>query len=220
MRDLRQNHDWPVNSRQMIVLGLGVAAIAIGYGVGKSLTQNRVAFRDGDDAPERSLRRKPAGDETVVGRTITINRPRAELFAYWADFSNLPRFMQNLDSVSVEGDVAHWQIKVPGHRAVRVETRLTEKVENAVLAWTSTENSELQASGRVTFRDAPAGRGTEVEGELSYAPPFGELGRLIGTFFQTDPLIQGRRELRRFKMLMETGEIATSKNHKTDEQEA
>ena len=55
---------------------------------------------------------------------------------------------------------------------------------------------------------------------MSYIPPLGELGKLIGRFFQTDPLSQGRQELRRFKMLMETGEIATSKNHKTDEQEA
>ncbi|MBC7737527.1 MAG: SRPBCC family protein [Candidatus Saccharibacteria bacterium] len=219
MRDVREDRGWPVYYRPMLVLGLGVAAIAIGYGVGKSLTQNPVGMRDADDAPQRTLRRK-SRDETVVGRTITINRPRAELFAFWADFSNLPQFMQNLQSVSLDGDVAHWQIKLPGHRSLAVQTRMTDRVENEVLAWTSTEDSELQASGRVVFRDAPAGRGTEVEGELSYVAPFGELGKLIGRFFQTDPLMQGRRELRRFKMLMETGEIATSKNHKTDEQEA
>ena len=102
-------------------------------------------------------------------------------------------------------------------RCVHMETCITTNVENEVLAWASTDNSAIKAAGKVTFRDAPAGRGTELEAELSYVPPMGEIGRLIGKLFQTNPLIQGRRELRRFKMLMETGEIATNKNQKLPE---
>ena len=60
----------------------------------------------------------------------------------------------------------------------------------------------------MTFRDAPGGRGTEVEAIIAYKPPAGELGRIIAKLFQHEPEIQGRRELRRFKMLMETGEVA------------
>jgi len=204
-------------SKTILGLGLALGAVAIVYSVASSLNQNRVASRPGDDAPARTGKTKPAGDAAMVGRTITINRPRAELFAFWADFSKLPQFMQSLDSITVEGDVARWKIAAPLGRSVQMETRVTANIENEVLSWASTENSEMKAEGKVTFRDAPAGRGTELEAELSYVPPLGDVGRLIGKLFQTDPLIQGRRELRRFKMLMETGEIATNKNHKTQE---
>ena len=210
----RDRHDY---SKTILGLGLALGAVVIVYSVASGLKQNRVAYRLGDDAPTRNGRAKPAGKAAFVGRTITINRPRAELFAFWADFANLPRFMQSLDSITVKDDVAIWKIAAPLGRFLQMETRMTANIENEVLSWASTENSEMKAEGKVTFKDAPAGRGTELEVELSYVPPLGELGRLIGKLFQTDPLIQGRRELRRFKMLMETGEIATNKNHKAQE---
>ena len=217
MRLAEVHNDRSAFSKAILAFGLGLGAVAIGYVVATSLAQNRVSHRPLDDAPKRASRTKPEGALTLVGRTITINRPRAELFAFWSDFSNLPRFMQSLDSISVCGDVARWKIAAPMGRCVHMETRMTTNVENEVLAWASTDNSAIKAAGKVTFRDAPAGRGTELEAELSYVPPMGEIGRLIGKLFQTDPLIQGRRELRRFKMLMETGEIATNKNQKLPE---
>jgi len=217
MRHTQSYRDQSDNSRTLLAVGLGLGAVAIGYVVVKSMNQKRVALRPIDDAPVRTTKAKPMGNAAMVGRTITINRPRAELFAFWADFANLPQFMQSLSSLSVDGDIARWKIAAPMGRFVDMETRMTANIENEVLSWASTENSEMKAEGKVTFRDAPAGRGTELEAELSYVPPLGEVGRLIGKLFQTDPLIQGRRELRRFKMLMEAGEIATSKNHKAQE---
>ena len=210
-------HDIPNRSKALIALGLGLGAVAVGYAIATSSNQNRVNFRPDDDSPARTARKKPAGEFAMVGRSITINRPRSELFKFWSDFSNLPAFMESLEAVSLDGDVAHWKIKAPFGQFVHMETRMTANVENEVLAWASTENSQMRADGKVTFRDAPAGRGTELEAELSFVPPLGDIGRLIGTLFQTDPLIQGRRELRRFKMLMEAGEVATNKNHKTKE---
>jgi len=217
MRHTQSYRDQSDNSRTLLAVGLGLGAVAIGYVVVKSMNQKRVVSRPIDDAPVRTTKVKPMGNAAMVGRTITINRPRAELFAFWADFANLPQFMQSLSSLSVDGDIARWKIAAPMGRFVDMETRMTANIENEVLSWASTENSEMKAEGKVTFRDAPAGRGTELEAELSYVPPLGEVGRLIGKLFQTDPLIQGRRELRRFKMLMEAGEIATSKNHKAQE---
>lgn len=192
----------------LLVLGVGAAAYA-GYSVAKASTQNPVHDRPDDDAPSRTARSHP-----VAGRTVTVNRPRSELFGFWSDFSNLSRFMQNVSKITLDGDVARWEIAGPLGQTVTLHTVLTERRENEFLAWKSTEASELRASGKITFREAPAGRGTEIEAEVTYDPPLGELGRWIGKLFQTDPLIQGRRELRRFKMLMETGEIATNINHK------
>lgn len=198
------------NRALLLVLGFGAAAAYAAFAVARSSTQNRVDFRPDDDAPART-----AKDHPVAGRTITINRPRADLFAFWADFANLSQFMQSITNVAMEGDVARWDIAGPLGQTMTLRTTMTNRRDNEYLAWQSTENSDVKASGRILFRDAPAGRGTEVEAELTYHPPMGEVGRWIGKLFQTDPVIQGRRELRRFKMLMETGEIATNKNHRT-----
>ena len=198
------------NKTLLLLLGVGAAATYVGYSIAKSATQNQVAFRPQDDAPARTAR-----DHPVAGRTITINRPRAELYAFWSDFANLPRFMQSVSNVTLEGDVAKWEIAGPLGRTITLRTVTTDRRQDESLAWQSTEGSDLQMSGKITLRDAPAGRGTEIEAEVAYHPPLGELGRWIGKLFQADPVIQGRRELRRFKMLMEAGEIATNINHKT-----
>lgn len=200
-----------LNAGQAILLAVGAGAVAyIGYSMAKSSTQNRVAFRPDDDAPARTARDKP-----VSGRTITINRPRAELFAYWVEFSNLPTFMQGVRAVTMEGEVALWDMSGPQGQTASLRTILTERRDDEYLAWQSTEASDVEASGQITFRDAPAGRGTEIEAEVNYHPPLGDVGRWIGKLFQADPVLQGRRELRRFKMLMETGEIATNANQKS-----
>ena len=95
---------------------------------------------------------------------------------------------------------------------VDLETEIAEEREGELIAWRSTEASDIDADGRVTFTEGPAGRGTIVSAEVAYRPPGGEVGRWIAKLFQREPSVQGRRELKRFKMLMETGEIATSSN--------
>ncbi len=197
------------NKTLMLMIGVGAAATYVGYSIAKSAGQNRVAFRPEDDAPARTAKDRP-----VAGRTITINRPRAELYAFWSDFSNLPQFMQGVSSVTLEGDEARWEMPGPLGRTIMLRTIMTDRQQDERLVWKTTEASDVQMSGHIRFRDAPAERGTEIEAEVAYQPPLGELGRWIGKIFQTDPVIQGRRELRRFKMLMETGEIATNINHK------
>jgi uncharacterized membrane protein len=77
------------------------------------------------------------------------------------------------------------------------------------------EGSQIDTEGKVLFRDAPGDRGTEVEAIVAYKPPAGELGRWIAKLFQREPAVQGRRELKRLKMLLETGEIATAQNRKS-----
>jgi uncharacterized membrane protein len=148
----------------------------------------------------------------LVGRTITINRPRAELYAFWRDFQNLALFMENVESVTpAGGDRSHWVVKAPAGKTVEWDSVLTEEVENEVLAWESAEGADIKNAGRIEFRDAPPGRGTEVTATIVYEPPGGDLGKLIAKLFQKEPKIQARRELRRFKQLMETGEISTAK---------
>lgn len=166
-----------------------------------------------DSAPPRTRRAPEPQDQTVVGHSVTVNRPRAELFAFWRDFSNLPRFMENIEKVTPGPDGRSvWTIAAPGGLTVDLETEIAEEREGELIAWRSTEASDIDADGRVTFTEGPAGRGTIVSAEVAYRPPGGEVGRWIAKLFQREPSVQGRRELKRFKMLMETGEIATSSN--------
>lgn len=152
-----------------------------------------------------------AKGDTLVGKTVTINRPRADLYAFWRDFSNLPRFMENLVSVEPAGEGrTHWTVKAPAGKTVEWISVITEDRPGELIGWASEEGADVPNSGRVEFRDAPGGRGTWVTATILYDPPAGIIGRVIAKMFQREPAIQARRDLRRFKQLMETGEIATS----------
>ena len=147
-------------------------------------------------------------EAALAARTVTINRPRAELYAFWRDFRNLALFMENIESVTPGDDRrSHWVVKAPAGKTVEWDSVLVEEVENELLAWETVEGSGLRNAGRIEFRDGPPGRGTEVTATIVYEPPGGELGKLVAKLFQKEPKIQARRELRRFKQLMETGEI-------------
>ena len=189
-----------------LAFGAGVAVTAAwGYLL---LRERRTGYPH-DSAPGRTARKDRFGDYAVVGRTVTINRPRAELYAFWRDFSNLPQFMTDVEAVEEGRDgLTRWRISAPAGRTVELETEIVEDRPDELIAWRSTDASDIETEGRVAFRDAPGGRGTEVEAIIAYNPPGGELGRIVAKLFQHEPKIQARRELKRFKMLMETGEVA------------
>ena len=150
-------------------------------------------------------------EAAVVGRTVTINRPRAEVYAFWRDFRNLARVMENVDSVTVgEDGRSHWVVKAPAGRTVEWDSVVTEDRPDELIAWASVEGADIKNTGRVEFRDAPPGRGTEVTATIIYDPPAGDLGVLIAKLFQKEPTVQTRRDLRRVKQLLETGEISTA----------
>jgi len=174
-----------------------------------------------DDAPLAASKRseaigeatesliEPKGD-TISGRAVTINRPLPELFAYWRDVTNLATFMDNVVSVSpIDPKRSHWVVKAPGGKTVEWDSAITEEQENSFIAWASEPGADVANSGRIDFRDAGA-RGTVVTATILYDPPAGTVGKLIAKMFQREPAVQARRALRRFKQLMETGEIATA----------
>ncbi len=175
-----------------------------------------------DDAPASTSKRGDAVDEAsqtmvedkgcaLTGRTVTINRPRAELFAYWRDFANLASFMDNVVRIDViDQRRSHWVVKAPAGKTVEWDSVITEERDGELIAWASAEGADVPNSGRIDFRDATGGRGTTVTATILYDPPAGVVGKLIAKVFQREPAIQARRDLRRFKQLMETGEIATS----------
>lgn len=174
-----------------------------------------MAHTQSDDAPKKAQRDDKDGDYAIVGRSVLINRPRAELFAFWRDFTNLPQFMHAIESIQITGEkTAAWKVRAPAGQTVTLETELTDIIEGEQLGWTSVEGSQIETKGLVTFADAPEGRGTIVSADIGYVPPGGDIGRLVAKLFAAEPNIQARHELKRFKMLMETGEISTSDNRR------
>ena len=190
----------------MSSLILATGAVALG-----AFLSHRHRLRTTDNASS-SAKRQPPGDLALVGRSVTIRQARAKLFEYWRDFSNLPKFMENLESIEDAGanDALMWNIKAPAGRTVSVTTEIDSEKQDEHIAWRSVEGSDLEPSGEVRFEDAPGDRGTRVSLTMSYDPPGGALGQLIAKLFQREPQVQTRHDLKRFKMLMETGEIATS----------
>lgn len=154
----------------------------------------------------------------VVGRSVTVNLPREQVYAFWRDFKNFPSFMENIESVSI-GDErrSHWVVQAPGGRTVEWDAVLNEDIPGELIAWSSVENAEIKNAGRIEFRDAAPGRGTIVTATIAYEPPAGRLGQLVAKLFQEDPKIQARRDLRRFKQVLETGEVATSRIRRDEE---
>ena len=144
-------------------------------------------------------------------RSVSVNRPPEELYRYWRDFSNLPRFMYHLQSVQVQDERrSHWVAKAPAGMQVAWDAEITEDRPNELIAWQSLPGADVPNSGRVRFLPGPAGRGTVVRVEIEYRPPGGALGKLVAKLFGEEPQQQVAGDLRRFKQVMETGEVVRS----------
>jgi uncharacterized membrane protein len=169
-----------------------------------------------------------------VKHAITISRTPEELYRFWRDFQNLPRFMKHLESVQVTpqameqsagqttgqanqalgrpagGNRSHWVAKAPAGRTVEWDAEIIEDQPNKLIAWRSLEGADVNNSGVVRFVKAPGGRGTTVTVELRYDPPAGALGASVAKLFGEDPDWQVKDDLRRFKQVMEMGEVITT----------
>lgn len=150
-------------------------------------------------------------DAAVVGRSVTVNMPRDRVYAFWRDFRNFPSFMENVKSVAADdGRRSHWVIAAPGGGTVEWDSVITEDVAGEALAWESAPGADIRNTGRIEFKDASPGRGTIVTATIVYDPPGGQIGQMIAKLFQREPKMQARRDLRRFKQFLETGEVATA----------
>jgi uncharacterized membrane protein len=147
--------------------------------------------------------------QTEVVKSVTINKSPAELYDFWRNFENLPRFMNHLESVKVLDEKrSEWTAKAPLGTRVSWNAVISEDVRNERIAWTSYGESDVKNSGRVEFLPTVE-RGTEVKVTIRYEPPAGALGKIAAYFLTEEPETQVTEDLRRFKRLMETGEIIT-----------
>ncbi len=148
----------------------------------------------------------PAERGTKVEKSVLINRPPAELYSFWRNFENLPRFMNHLESVTVQGGGrSHWVAKAPGGTTVEWDAEVYNEKEGELIAWRTLEGSEVASAGSVRFEEAPGGASTLVRVSLKYDPPGGKLGSLVARLFGENPEQQIDEDLGRFKQMMESG---------------
>lgn len=168
----------------------------------------------------RALRHKPSARDGAAGKepapmevhaSITVNRPRSEVYRYWHDVTNLPTFMTHLDSVEYDDGHTHWKARGPMKRTVEWDAEVVEDRPDELISWRSTAGGGgVDNAGSVRFSDAPGDRGTELHVDLSYRPPAGRAGAAVAKLFGEHPEQQVRDGLRRFKQVLETGEVVRS----------
>ena len=146
-----------------------------------------------------------------VSKSVTIRRPRDVVYQFWRDLDNLPRFMYHLQAVqAADSGRSHWVASAPGGLTVEWDAEIVQDIPGELIAWRSLPDSDIAHLGTVQFRDAPGDRGTEVDVELRYGAPGGSAGAMIAKVFGEEPNQQVRDDLRRFKQVMETGEVVLS----------
>ena len=179
------------------LLGLGVSFIARSLSAGDE-DDAEIAERN----PDASV---PYGRGTRIEKAFTIERPAAELYAYWRDFSNLPRIMSHLERVEVLDELrSRWTAKGPGGVPATWEAEIIADTPGTRIAWRSVGGT-IPNAGSVTFTEAPGDRGTELHVEMEWAPPGGPLGKSFASLFGGDPGLMVESDLRRFKATMEAG---------------
>jgi len=168
-------------------------------------------FQQEDMRPGPGIIPMPQAQAIFVQKSITIRRPAHELYQFWRNFENLPQLMRHLENVEVKEDgTSHWTAKAPAGMHVSWDAEIVEDQPDQMISWRSLSGATIQNSGWVRFVPAPGDRGTEVHVELQYNPPGGQLGALIAKLFGEEPAQQIYDDLRRFKQLMETGNITQS----------
>lgn len=148
-------------------------------------------------------------DRTLVAEAVTIRRPAAELYAFWREQTNLAEVLDNVVSIEPAGENRYrWTVRGPAGAKLSWEAVITHDVPGEQITWQSAEGADIANSGTIEFREMGE-RGTVVRSVIAYDAPGGKIGAAVAKLFQREPRVQSRRDLHRFKQLMETGEIAT-----------
>jgi uncharacterized membrane protein len=146
-----------------------------------------------------------------VTKALVINRPVDEIYRFWHNLENLPKFMDHIESVEYTGNRrSHWKAKGPAGVRVEWDAEMGDDEQDALIAWRSLDGSDVHNSGTVRFSRAPGGRGTIVSVELNYDPPGGAVGAAVAKLFGSEPGQQIESDLRKLKQILEVGEVVHS----------
>ena len=156
----------------------------------------------------------PRGEGIKVEKSVVVSRPPQELYRFWRNFENLPRFMDHLESVTVlDENRSHWVAKAPAGTRVEWDATIHNEIENELIAWRSLPGADVNNAGSVHFTPLQNGEWTEVRVVLSYEPPAGKLGAAVAKLLGEEPSKQVEDDLRRFKQVMEAAEVPGNSRH-------
>ena len=157
------------------------------------------------DRHSDTRRRLGGSRSTHVVEAVTLKRPIGEVFRFWRDFENLPRFMRHLESVErITDTLSRWRAHGPGGTIVEWTAEIINEVPSKVIGWRSIEGSEVVSAGSVNF-DSVGPTQTRVRVRLQYSPPGGKVGAALARLVGRDAATEIREDLRRFKQLIEAG---------------
>ncbi|HEX2137594.1 MAG TPA: SRPBCC family protein, partial [Microvirga sp.] len=195
-----------------IAAALGGAVLGYRAFSGYCPVYGALGLSTADDAEGGAAISVAYGKGVRVEYSVVIGRPVEQVYRFWRDFENLPRFIGHLDSVRALSERrSRWRAKAPLGRTVEWDAEIVEDRPNERIAWRSLEGADVDNAGSVAFERAPGGRGTVVRVELRYDPPGGGLiGATIARLFGKEPGQEVQEDLRAFKQVMETGEVVRS----------
>ncbi len=195
-----------------LVLGAVGGALVWRGATGHCMVYESLGLSTASDSPhDDSNVSVPYGRGVRVEKSVTINAAPEAVYAFWRNFENLPRFMNNLEAVEVhDSKRSRWVAKGPAGTTVDWEAEIINEIPNELIGWRSLDGSQVDNAGSVHFNPAPGGRGTEVRVILRYDPPAGKVGANVSRILGEDPALQVQEDLRRLKQLLETGEVPTT----------
>lgn len=190
---------------------LALGGLMIGGAVARPAAQT---FGGGPRALEWQAPALRGGTRPIsIAQSITIGKPRAEVYRFWRQFENLPRFMAHVERVeTITERRSHWVLRGPVGRTLEWDAEIEDERTDERIAWRSDEDADIRHEGMVIFRDAPGGRGTEVHVTMRYEAPGGQVGHTLARLLGEGPDRKAREDLRRLKQLLETGELVTSES--------
>ncbi len=156
---------------------------------------------------------RPEGRPALeASTTVTVYRPRKEVYAFWRNLENLPRFMRHLRHVDERGGRSHWVARLPKDIGeLDWDAEIIDENKNERITWVSLPGASIKNRGSVWFEDVPGKKdATEVHVSIAYEPPAGKAGRKIAKAI--DPAFEQyvKEDLRRFKHILEAGEVPST----------
>jgi len=188
------------------------ASVALAAVAGVTALDVLAALRLTGDRAVRSAPAVAGQTDIYLERSVAVGKSPEECYRFWRSFENLPRFMETVESVrQLDERRSHWVARGPLATRLEWTSEITADRPGEELAWRTLEDSGAANAGSVRFEQGPAGRGTIVRVSLHYSPLGGALGAGLVKLLGHDPQARIREDLRRFKQVMETGEIPTTR---------
>jgi uncharacterized membrane protein len=206
----------PARGRAMVslalVAGITAADVLTALQLSREPSQTMRQRRSGRALFGRAM---PQAD-IYIDKSIVINKSPDECYKYWRNIENLPRFMRHVESIRrIDERRSHWIAKGPAASRLEWDSEITEDRPGEALSWRTLDGADVANAGSVRFEAAPGGRGTIVRVSMHYSPTGGAFSARLAKLLGNDPQAKVKEDLRRFKQVLETGEIPTTRGQPT-----